>query len=171
MSRSNQANDGSKRCGTCNETKELSLFHLNSTGKYGRAGRCKACIKLSNKKWYEVNREESNTACRDYYQNNKAKVAVRHDKYQKKNRAQYTAYTAAYNARRLLATVGWSCKEAIAAIYREAKELGLEVDHIVPLQGKEVCGLHCEDNLQLLTRTENRTKGNKHVTTEPSLGV
>jgi len=37
---------------------------------------------------------------------------------------------------------------------------GFEVDHIVPVKGKNVCGLHVLDNLQVIPRTENRKKGN-----------
>lgn len=38
--------------------------------------------------------------------------------------------------------------------------MGMDVDHIVPLISKNVCGLHTEDNLQLLLPTENRKKKN-----------
>ena len=36
-----------------------------------------------------------------------------------------------------------------------------EIDHIVPLQNEQVCGLHTEHNLQVLSRTANRRKANK----------
>ena len=54
----------------------------------------------------------------------------------------------------------WANKERIAEIYKEAREKGLTVDHIVPLNNKLVCGLHCEDNMQLLTLEENVKKNN-----------
>ena len=55
----------------------------------------------------------------------------------------------------------WADMEAIAAIYRQAKALGKTVDHIVPLNNRLVCGLHCEDNLRIISAEENRKKGNK----------
>lgn len=35
------------------------------------------------------------------------------------------------------------------------------VDHIIPLQGENICGLHIPENLQILKATDNRKKGNK----------
>lgn len=62
----------------------------------------------------------------------------------------------------------WLSKEQkvqMVAYYKEAarltKEKGIphEVDHIIPIRGKQVCGLHVPWNLQVLTRTENQRKG------------
>ena len=58
-------------------------------------------------------------------------------------------------------------RAAFAAIYAEAarltKETGIphEVDHEVPLQGINVCGLHWHENLRIVTAFVNRSKGNK----------
>lgn len=60
-----------------------------------------------------------------------------------------------------LATPPWANKQAINKIYREAKEKGLTVDHVIPLRGELVSGLHVEYNLELLTQAENDRKGNK----------
>lgn len=60
----------------------------------------------------------------------------------------------------------WADKKAIEAIYRRAvlltKSTGVphEVDHIIPLKGRNVCGLHCEANLRVITKQENRRKSN-----------
>lgn len=40
---------------------------------------------------------------------------------------------------------------------------GFEVDHIIPLNGKQVSGLHVLSNLQILPVSENRSKANKFI--------
>lgn len=54
----------------------------------------------------------------------------------------------------------WVNPREIAVIYKEAKQKGLTVDHIIPLRGALVSGLHCPANLQLLTKAANLAKGN-----------
>lgn len=67
------------------------------------------------------------------------------------------------------ATPKWADKDNIRAIYEEAVALTVstgikhEVDHIVPLTNKLVCGLHVEHNLRVVTFSENRSKSNKFI--------
>lgn len=82
------------------------------------------------------------------------------------NRDWYAAYSAANRAYRRQAMPAWADKRAIRLIYREALRLteatGIQhhVDHVIPLRGKNVCGLHVESNLQIITAEENRRKHN-----------
>ena len=71
------------------------------------------------------------------------------------------AKAARRRAAKLKATPPWADLEEIKNVYLEAQYFGMHVDHIIPLQGKEVCGLHIWENLQLLTPEKNIKKGNK----------
>lgn len=71
-----------------------------------------------------------------------------------------TANQAKVRANRLRATPTWSDLRGIKEFYKNRPK-GYHVDHIVPLQGTEVCGLHVLENLQYLTAEENLKKGNK----------
>lgn len=75
------------------------------------------------------------------------------------------AYWAAERAhRRMLARFPLSTAEraAVYAMYEFCKIFPMyEVDHILPVKGEQVCGLHVPGNLQVILRTANRQKSNK----------
>jgi len=79
------------------------------------------------------------------------------------------AYVARHRAKQLNALPAWADLTAIDKLYAEALATGLHVDHIYPLQGETVCGLHVPLNLHLLSRLENLRKGNRsgHRTAAP----
>ena len=86
-----------------------------------------------------------------------------------KGKAVVNTATAKRRAAELQRTPPWADMDAIKKVYAAAvfihEELGYDlphVDHIVPLQGKNVSGLHIAANLQLLSAAANTSKGNRH---------
>ena len=102
-----------------------------------------------------------------WYERNKEKRSQQHLKWARANPGIANAITMRRWAAKLNATPAWADREAIEAIYVEAarltRETGIkyEVDHIFPLQGRTVCGLHVSWNLQILTKIENIRKHNR----------
>lgn len=92
---------------------------------------------------------------------NKELARARCSAWRKKNLSRRAAYEAARRAAQARATPAWANTDAILAFYAACPP-GFEVDHIVPIKGKNVCGLHCEANLQYLSRSDNARKINKH---------
>ena len=79
------------------------------------------------------------------------------------------AQTAKRRAKLLNATPLWADFDAIKVEYQlanwcsEVTGIKYHVDHIIPLRGKLVCGLHVENNLSIIPAKENLSKGNKHA--------
>lgn len=72
----------------------------------------------------------------------------------------FRASSSAYKAAKLERIPKWADLNIIEDFYSKCPE-GYEIDHIIPLQGINVSGLHVIDNLQYLTISDNREKSNK----------
>jgi len=174
-----------KVCSKCREVKTLDGFSKNKTKKDGCQSKCKVCVKEYGAKCYAANPEKIKKKNAKYYAANPEKVKEQHAEYlaanpekRKESQAEYKkahpeksrANTSNRRAAKSKAIPSWLTKEDwqdMDAINKEAKRIELEtgtkmhVDHIHPLQGRYVCGLHCPSNLQILTAAENCSKGNK----------
>lgn len=122
------------------------------------------------KQYHETNREQLVAQMRIYREVNKEYLAEQVRIYHKANPWKINAINARRRAVKLRATPKWlTCEELkeIEDFYKKSKSLKLatgeeyHVDHIVPLQGKNVCGLHVPWNLQVIPAKENLSKSNK----------
>ena len=117
-----------------------------------------------------------------YYVENRDKLLAKsranhyskHDKRLAQKRAwarKFPEKGASYQARRrayvLRATPAWANQFFIEEAYRLARMrtqmtgLPWEVDHDLPLVSPLVCGLHVAENMRVIPRMENRSKGNR----------
>lgn len=141
-----------KTCNKCGTLKEPSQFHSRRDAKDGLRNSCKDCHNLHYKTKFDKDPETKLARNRKHYRNNKG---------------YYNAKTAKRRAAKILRTVTWADLEAINDKYTTAKYLTeltgeqYHVDHIVPLQGETVSGLHVEYNLRVVKAKENLSKGNK----------
>jgi len=173
-----------KKCPKCKETKDLTCFSKDSRNKTdGLQYKCKRCERVYNNDYKEKNREKCLEYNKKWRENNRTKTKEYNDQYKRRNRdkikeyrknnkAKYNAYHAKRRAAKIQQTPSWLTKEHLDQIlefYKKAQRLSEEtgikhsVDHIIPLQGKTVRGLHVPWNLQVITLTENISKSNKVI--------
>jgi len=136
-----------------------------------------------NKAWYEANKEKRKA----HYEANKDKISeqakayreANKDKVKAQQKAWYEANSAYYieKARfrekllNKLQRPSWYNSKLVNNIYNKCHKLNkiagfikYHVDHIVPLQGKNVSGLHVQGNLEIILASANLSKSNKFET-------
>lgn len=139
-------------------------------------------ISVSSKTYYEENKETLKQKTRKYATSDRVRTAAYSKayrdkyperikdtvrKYKSANPHIVNANTAKRRASKKKATPAWADSYAIRMVYKVCSllstETGLDhhVDHIIPLAHPLVCGLHVEDNLQVVSALENLKKSNK----------
>lgn len=130
-------------------------------------------VYLYVKKWNKNNKEKRKEIVKLWKYKNPEKVKAINKragaKWAKNNKGKRNAIDMKRKASLIQRTPKWADFNKIKEFYIEAerltKETGVihEVDHIIPLQGKLVSGLHVHNNLQILTRSKNRSKKNNYI--------
>lgn len=151
-------------CSMCKVLKARGLFARSKQNKRGLDYYCKECRKsvkrrpsvlAAQQRCVDARREERNAYSRAY---------------SKAHRGYFNAQHKKYMGRKTKATPPWLSEEHLQEMqdmYWLAQDLKAtsgetyHVDHIVPLQGKNVCGLHVPWNLQVLPSDLNLRKSNK----------
>ena len=171
----------------CTESKPLEEYHNSKSFPLGKAYTCKACSKARSKIWNTQNKERKKKTGQLHYQENKDVYLERartlnwikknpernkelKSLWAKNNRGKRASYVAKRRACKLQATPPWLTKaqlQDITDVYQKCVEVSRltnevhHVDHIVPLQGKNVCGLHVAWNLEVIPASMNISKSNK----------
>ena len=180
-----------KTCTKCNTPKPPDEFHRDKSRKDGRFPHCKLCAIKHVSEWQKANPEKRAPVKAKWQKANPQKgaaatmkwYAAHYTAYRAKNRnalnawqsqwkrnntPQVNASTARRRAGKMRATPVWANGFFIQEAYRLAKlrtkVTGFEwqVDHVVPLRSKLVCGLHVENNLQVIPALHNQSKGNRY---------
>lgn len=146
-------------------------------------------IKAQSKAYNEANKEKIAAQKREYYLKNKERIDARNSEYNRKNkdvllkkRAEWAAktpgrlaaYIRKYQSSKIQRTPKWlsdfdklkiECIYSVAAMLTRHNGESWHVDHVIPLQGKLVSGLHVPSNLQVIRGTDNMVKLNKFEVT------
>jgi hypothetical protein len=181
-----------KTCNKCKQDKPVADFYANKRMKDGINTFCIQCHKKDNIERKAKNRMDENfkQSEREYKKIHRVKNSAKHSAYmqqwRKNNQTHMQSYGKKYRAenrafvnflcqKRKIALVNrtpvwlseddlWVIKEAYALAEERTRLFGFpwHVDHIVPLRGKSVSGLHVPYNLQVIPAVENMQKTNRY---------
>ncbi len=172
-----------KACNKCETEYPITEFHKDRTKEDGLRTTCKSCKKASDIEYALRNKDKIALQRRDRYlkryaieraqqaeyaRNNRELLNQHSRTYKKNNKGKINADTRKRQAAKLKATPSWADLDQIQRIYKACAKIteqtGIEhhVDHIIPLKGKDVCGLHVENNLAIIPARMNLVKSNKY---------
>lgn len=159
-----------KACIKCQTAKPVDCFHVQRNAKDGRRSTCKVCASAVTKAWYESNKERQSARMAGYYTANRQELLAYTAEWQRNNKDLKNRSIAKRRAAQINATPAWfgelddlAMAEAYSLRAMRSEAFGFEwhVDHVLPLQGVNVCGLHIANNIAVIPAVANLQKGNR----------
>ena len=160
-------------CRNCSKKKDREYAAKNREAAKLRAKKWhhenKKRANENSKRWRQENPERLKELSKLWHEENKERVKELNRAWKKANKHKVNANTRMRQAAKLNATPPWlneDHKFMLEEIYElrdlrsQATGVVHHVDHIVPLRGTTVCGLHVPWNLQVIPATDNIRKGN-----------
>jgi len=158
-------------CSKCNLSLDKSKFWKNKSTKTGFHTICAECSKARKKQHYQENKTSIRSKQSEYYEANKERILKANKEWKMTNHHLVIQNVNERKKKVRQAMPNWLSqedKQYIKNLYWLAKDLSsvsegkYHVDHIVPLKGENVCGLHVPWNLQVLPEDINLKKGNRY---------
>lgn len=159
----------------CKQTKDENEFCRSSARKTGRQYHCRKCqneatvaryhAKLANDPSYKAKKSNYDKKRRK----SDGEKLREYDRLRAKEPSRRASHAESSRRRKMIVkqqTPAWADKDSIAQMYKLAQKwsdlfgVNYHVDHIIPLRGENICGLHVENNLQLLGASLNVAKSN-----------
>ena len=173
-----------KKCSSCKIDKDLACFSKAKKARDGLQCQCKDCSSSAGKlwrtnnperasqlsaRWAKKNRKIATAGVLEWQRNNREKARAFSRDFYYQNKPYMMARSAERRARKMRQTLPLTKEQRreIGNLYllaaRMTKETGIvhHVDHIVPLKGVTVRGLHVPWNLRVISAFDNMSKGNK----------
>jgi hypothetical protein len=181
-----------KNCNCCKLDKPLEEFYANKRMKDGRNTFCVLCHKADNKKrkaesrsnpdfkaaemvykkiYREKTSEQRSAYMAQWRIDNQEWVKKYSKTYREQNKARYNYLCQKRKIDLLKRTPAWLTQDdlwiieqayELAALRTRMLGVVFHVDHVLPLRGNTVCGLHVPQNIRVVTWLENQSKSNKH---------
>lgn len=132
---------------------------------------CMECDRLDKKLLRETKTEEVKAKKRQAYANHRQKALDQKRTYRQNNKGKIIALVTQRKERVRQRTPKWLTEDdfwliketyELAALRTKLFGFSWHVDHVIPLQGKTVTGLHVPTNLQVIPGKENISKKNKY---------
>lgn len=175
----------------CKSEKNLSEFYKSKKCLQGVFPQCISCLSEDRKVkrtlrtqqqriydteksllWYKNNKETAKQRMHEWRKSNKHLCRQAEKQWKQANKGKVNASVAKRAAQKKSAYASW-CSEFTDFVSLEAADLCIKrksatgfswhVDHIIPISGKKVCGLHVWNNIAVIPAVENLRKNNKFL--------